>query len=127
MHVRLLLFLLLLLPQYALAQSRQCTFTWSQVTTNADGSAITDLAGYQLYMRASSSASYPQTPTKQMPLSTLTTPAQPSTTAPCATGQLWVVRAYDTTMNVSDNSNEIVVAAPPDTVPPAAPTNFRSQ
>jgi len=49
--VKLALIALIFSPLLAFAAEGPATVTWTEVTTNEDGSAITDLHGYYLYNR----------------------------------------------------------------------------
>lgn len=100
-----------------------CTFTWNAVTKNADGTPITDLKEYRLYLS--------QTPGTYAPPAAVVINA-PATQTTCLAagvttdGQYYaVVRAVDTAGNQSANSNEVGFVR--DTTSPQAPANFTIQ
>ena len=94
----------------AVSWALTCTFAWEPPITNADGTPITDLAGYRLYTSAVT-GQY-GTPAHDLPLSALATPTVPRVTVPCEERSFWVVTAYDswTPPNESARSNEVQVA-----------------
>ena len=93
------------------------TLTWNAVTTNKDGSAITDLAGYEVF-RGLGAAS----PTLLATLGIVTT--YTDTSIPAVSQNVsYEVRAFDApTGNRGDFSN--IVTKVIDTNPPAAPTGL---
>lgn len=100
------------------------TIAWDAVTTNADGTPITDLAGYRLYACngnvPSCSRSTPgvQGAGSALITSTFYTPTDQ------ATLKTWFVTAVDATGNESLESL-VVVGPPQDTKPPNRPSNVR--
>jgi hypothetical protein len=82
------------------------TLSWNGPSTNADGSALADLAGYRVY-QSTTSGSYPATPA-----ATVAAPAGGGGTATATLNNLapgtyyYVVRAYDSSGNESTISNE---------------------
>lgn len=107
-HITLFILLWLLVP--CISWALNCTLTWTAPTTNADGSPLTDLAGYNTYS-ATQSGQYGARANTQ--LLTQTTHA-----TPCTLGQFWIVRAVDTAGNESVNSNEARVT---DSIIPGTP------
>lgn len=103
------------------AVGRGCTFEWQAPTTNADGTPLTDLAKYHLYVSRTSGV-YPATPSAVV--------QAPATTVGCAnvTGltttarYFAVVTALDTTGNESERSSEIFFDF--DGTAPKAPSGF---
>lgn len=73
------------------------TLTWDSVTTNADGTTITDLSGYKVHY-GNTSGAYPQ----QVDVGNVTTYTLDLGAKPW----FFVVTAYDTSANNSGNSNE---------------------
>lgn len=88
------------------------TFTWIAPTTNADGTPLTDLAGYELGHGAVS-----QQYTNFIGTGNVTT-----YTATIAPGRFVAVRAVDTSGNKSIWSNQIQVAAVATPSPSPTPT-----
>ncbi len=77
------------------------TLTWDAPTTNADGTPLTDLAGYKIYYRTSS-GSY------GTPIDVSYENATNYTVDSLSSGTwCFVVTAYDTSLNESDYSNEV--------------------
>jgi hypothetical protein len=87
--------------------------SWSGPNTNADGTALTDLAGYRVY-RSTISGSYPATPA-----ATTTAPAGGGGAATVTLNNLapgtyfYVVRAVDFSGNESVVSNETSLTISP--------------
>ena len=117
MQAFLLAALLLLAP--VLAHSLECRLAWQPPTTNADGTALEDLAGYRLYS-SPVSGQY----TLGLPTVTLADPHALGAVVPCSEGEFWSVTAYDTATppNESVFSNEVQIA---DQRPPSAPGSLR--
>jgi len=120
----LILFLLCLaVPLRATAQTASVSLAWEAPTTNADGTPLTDLAGYRVYY-GSASGVYEQT----KDVGNVTT--FPVTGLMSATLYFFVATAYDTSNNESAFSNEVSITTPPsqppsDTLPPAAVNTMR--
>ena len=98
---------LLLAVVPAHAQQRQCTFAWDAPTTDADGNPVTavDIAGYRLY-RATTSGGHVIPGT-----AAATTNGATTVTAPCASGEFYVVTAVNTQGAESDKSNQVRIQA----------------
>jgi len=107
----LLLFVLLMFSIPASAGTSNVTLAWDAPTTNADGTKLTDLAGYKLYYGAESGVY-----TKTVDVGDITTfqvkgiPDGP---------YFFAVTAYDTMGNESGYSNEVNTFL--DTIPPGVP------
>lgn len=90
-----------LLCMIALGQA--CTLAWDAVTTNTDGSAITDLAGYRLYYKSPGSTT--------VQLLGEVGPTSVTLSLTCPKGDLWV-----TAINIpgieSEPSNIVRVRQP---------------
>lgn len=103
---------LLLLGSLGAAQAASVTCTWSAPTTNADGTPLTDLAGFHVYYGQASRAYVPP-----IDVGNVTTFMVPN----LSTGQTYyfAVTAYDWSGNESPWSNELsVTILPPDPVLP---------
>jgi hypothetical protein len=105
--------------------------SWDAPTTNADGSRLTDLAGYQVYLGQTTPAC-PGTPFQTVPSPTTTPGAGQSVShrvSGLSAGISYVVRvtAVDTSGNESACSNSSSGVAQPDfTVTPTGNTSFGS-
>lgn len=105
------------------ALAAQVSLSWTAPTANADGTPLTDLAGYSIHWGTSSGA-YTQ---KQ------TLGNQVTATISLSTGTWFIaVKAFDdkSPANVSGFSNEVSITIvapppPPDTSPPNAPQQLR--
>ncbi len=88
--------------------SGQATLSWDPPTTNADGTPLTDLAGYKIYY-GTSSGNYSQT----IDVSNVTT-YQVNNLSEGLT-YYFAATAYDTSNNESSYSNEVnkTIAVPP--------------
>ncbi len=96
-------------------------FAWDAPTTNADGSPLTDLAGYKVYTCAKNVG---QTNCNLATGTKIADVTAPATTSPIPQGQGYAfVTAVDTTGNESAPSNVIFF----DLVGPNSPTNMRTQ
>ncbi len=106
--------LLAIVPAHA--QQRQCTFAWDAPLVDVDGNPVTaaDIAGYRLY-RATTSGGHVIPGT-----AAATTNGATTVTAPCASGEFYVVTAVNTQGVESDRSNQVRVQARL-----VAPTNHR--
>ena len=95
------------------AQAGQVRLTWKAPVTNADGTPLTDLAGYNVYYWQSN---------WQSPLSVDTGSQVTYTLAGLEAGQTYhfVVTAYDLSENESTFSNEISMTIPNTALPPVA-------
>lgn len=93
-------------------EGHSVTLSWDAPTTNADGTPLTDLAGYKVYDGRSSGVY-----TTSTDVGSLTT----ATIAGYAAGTYYfTVVAYDASGNESDHSNEVVATLPLDPVPELA-------
>ena len=96
-----------------------CRISWIAPTTNADGTPLTDLAGYRVYVGTAPGVYGVATATV----------VQPATTWPCGTlsnGQKYtVVTAVDLAGNESIRSTEVPFVL--DTIAPAAPSEVTVQ
>lgn len=97
------------------------TASWTAPTTNADGTPLTDLAGYNLYRTDGART--------KLNSSLITTTSFPFSLNLLASGTLtFVCTAVDTSNNESVDSNVATyVYTLPDTMPPAAPKNLLIQ
>ncbi len=96
-------------------------FAWDAPTTNADGSPLTDLAGYKVYTCAKSVG---QTNCNLATGTKIADVTAPATTSPIPQGQGYAfVTAVDTSGNESAPSNVVFF----DLVGPNSPTNMRTQ
>ncbi|MCM0082099.1 fibronectin type III domain-containing protein [Geomonas sp. Red32] len=82
------------------AEAAQATLNWSAPTTNTNGSTLTDLAGYKVYL-GSASHSYQQ----KIDVGKVTSYAASNLTA--GSTYYFAVTAYDTAGNESSYSNEV--------------------
>lgn len=87
------------IPPSAFAGTSSVTLQWDAPTTNADGTPLTDLAGYKLYY-GPSSGNY----IKNIDVGNVTT--YKASALPDGS-YYFVVTAYDTGGNESDYSNEV--------------------
>lgn len=123
--VRCRLFLAILWLVATAKTANAYSITWDAVTTNADDTPITDLAGYRIWACNGN-----------VPTCNKTTPGVTGATNPLlgagittytpsdqTTVKTWFVTAVDTTGNESGESN--VVLGPIDTKPPKKPGNLR--
>ena len=85
-------------------KTKPLILTWDAPTTNADGTPLTDLAGYKIYY-GTSSGSYTTT-VDAGNVTTYNVPALPSGT------YYFAVTAVDTSGNESDYSNEVNTILP---------------
>jgi PKD repeat protein len=112
------------------------TVAWDQATTNSDGSAMTDLAGYKIYYDTDvTGAPYSGTGITQgsspvtVPLASLSDASNPEfvlSGLTVSTTYYVAVTAYDTSSNESGYSNEITATESPPPVandPPTAGIN----
>ncbi len=108
----------ILLPTLAQA----FTIAWDAVTTNADNTPITDLAGYHVY---ACPGAVPCTRTTPGVLGPVVIPPTVTTYTPAdqTTVKTWFVTAFDTSGNESGESNSVI--APTDLNPPKKPGNLR--
>lgn len=111
------LFITLLIMLFAVpAFSQPIVLSFDPPTTNADGSPLTDLAGYKLYVSDTSGSGYTEfCDVGQADITQLTC----DITAPEGSKAFFVLRAYDSQGNLSVNSNEVSVNFPQ--VAPAPP------
>lgn len=87
--------------QRPVTASGSATLSWTAPQTNADGSALTDLAGFRIYYGTSSGA-YPKVVTINNPAATR------YTIEPLAAGTYYlIVKAFDTSNNESAASAEV--------------------
>lgn len=113
--------LLLASPAWAVGPvvGAACRISWIAPTTNADGTPLTDLAGYRVYIGTASGVYGAATATV----------IQPATTWACGTlsnGQKYtVVTAFDLAGNESVRSLEVPFVL--DTIAPAAPSGVTAQ
>ena len=123
----LLIAALLLLPVTAWAEGpvvkqSTCVASWTAPTTNADGTALTDLAAYRLYDGAA------LTPFATVPSSTAAPAPNTTVTTSCKTWPVGqrntAVAAVDTTGNESVRSVSFPFVLQDD-VPPQAPSGLR--
>ncbi len=99
LHTGLLVGMLILISAVTVFAGN-ATLTWDPPTTNADGSPLTDLAGYKLYY-GTSSGNY----TNSIDVGNVTTYTVVNLTEGLT--YFFVVSAYDTLGNESDYSNEV--------------------
>lgn len=93
----------------------QVTISWPDVVTNTDGTALDDLAGYEVQYWLTTTSQW--NPGGIVPAS----PAYVSQLPPGASFQARV-RAVDTNGNVSTFTNSPIVTLPNDTTPPPTPS-----
>lgn len=101
--------------------SAQVTLAWTAVTTNRDGSAITDLAGYDVWRRSNPTDS----PTGQWSQVAQVDDAATSwSDSPYAPGTRWdfKIRARDNVGNLSGFSDPVTVTMAQDVTAPPAPS-----
>ena len=102
-----------------------CTFVWDAPTTNTDGSPITDLKEYRLYL-SSTAGGYDWTTPAGPPVPHPTTQLTCAAAGLVSDGQYYaVVTARDEAGNQSGPSNEIAFVR--ETLSPGAPTTFTIQ
>ena len=103
--------IVLLLSLSGVAQAATVTLTWDPPTTNADGTPLTDLAGYKVYHGTTSRTYGPPVDAGNVTSYTLTGIPEGV--------RYFTVTAYDTSGNESTYSNEVQkqVVIPP--MPPA--------
>lgn len=106
MKVSLLMFLLLI-PALSLAQT--VTLAWDAVTTNVDGTPVTDLAGYRVYMAYTSIADdAPKIDAvADVPADQMTAVADVGPLPSPGATVYFRATAYDTSGNESGYSNEV--------------------
>jgi hypothetical protein len=92
------------------------SFTWGAVTTNTDGSVITDLAGYKIHC-----GSAPGAYTTTVDVGNVTNHIDDGTLISSGGEGFCAATAYDTAGNESPYSNEVRV----DFLAPGAPANFQ--
>lgn len=119
MKIKLLIILLILLiPSFAIAGLNPKTASWTAPTTNTDGTAITNGAGFNLYCGKTSNT---YTVTINIPNWSTT-----STSLPIFSnyvGQIYCsMTAYNTAGGMSGYSNEVSYQV--DTLAPSSPGNF---
>jgi fibronectin type 3 domain-containing protein len=95
-----ILLISVLLNASILSAGDATTLSWDPPTTNADGTPLTDLAGYRIYY-GTSSGSYPH----NIDVGDTTTYMVDDLTEGLT--YYFAVTAYDTSMNESDYSNEV--------------------
>jgi hypothetical protein len=129
MMKRLILATLLLGAVCGSAKAASITLDWDAVTTNANGSALTDLGGYRVFFSTVSLLSLTTTQAMALPVAnrpTSTTNSLTINTLPDGATVYFRVTAYDTTGNQSgfgempDQIDEYMPPPPP----PTAPGNF---
>lgn len=103
----------------ALPFKNRTTLTWDAVTTNVDGSSITDLAGYKLYH---SKISGVYTDADSRDVGNVTSADIPTTFGSLKGTYCFVATAYDIAGNESNFSNEVCSNF---VVKKSAPTNLR--
>ena len=108
--ILILLVMMLLIPSFVWAAS-SVTFAW-------DANTEPDLAGYRLYQAAASGAYDYTTSVLTIPVGTNTGTIQVQDGT-----WFWVLRAYDTSDNESNDSNEVSARAL-DSVDPDAPSGL---
>src|SRR3990172_11208954 len=102
----------------ALPFKQNNTMTWDSVTTNVDGSPITDLGGYKVYWKTGTNQ-YSDINSK--PVGKVTSINIQTTIGDLKGNYCFVVTAYDIALNESDYSNEVCTtfskkASPPKTL-----------
>jgi hypothetical protein len=108
-----------------------CSMSWDAPQTNADGTNLTDLAGYRVYVAPSLTAlAALTTPTFTVPAGAGDPPAGATGTTPCKTlaNGAWVVAV--TAFDTSTPPNESARSTPfpfvlRDDVSPSVPSNVR--
>ena len=105
-----------LLLWLATAQAADVTLEWDAPTTNADGSELTDLAGYRIY-RSTTSGDYPSDPLQEITDTSNVSFSLPNHPAGIF---FYVVTAIDADGNESERSNEVSY-----NIAPGSPTNLR--
>ncbi len=108
------------------AMAATATLTWTAPTTNTDGTPLTDLAGYKVYVSATVDGTYALIGTVAAATTTYTdTVTVPNNTI---TRRYYVVTAFDGAGNESAYSNQAVKSFfGVDTIGPKAPTNLTVQ
>ena len=107
---------LILLFCTSIAIGSDVTLSWDAPTTNADGTPLTDLAGYHIYQREGSNT-YNYT----APVAT-TTQTTVTLTNLQSGNYHWVARAYNTSGAESVDSNEVALVV---VISPSPPLNLR--
>lgn len=104
-----------------LVPSAQVTLAWNSVTTNADGSAITDLGGYEVWRRA---VPLNQPATAWARIADVDAAATSWTDSPYVPGSRWEfrIRAFDQSSNYSGFSNVAAATMATDVTAPPAPS-----
>ena len=109
-----------LVPAWAqdpVPQEPTVRLSWSRPTKNANGTPLTDLAGYRVYTAATSRGYTKGVGYIDVPLAVLENPAEPSMIFPYTIGSYWAITAYDVARNESAFSNEVQMRAPVDAAP----------
>jgi hypothetical protein len=114
--------LLAVLLLSSLSHALECRFAWLPPTLSVDGTPLDDLAGYRLYTAPIAGGYTLGAPAFDVRLAQLEQPATPSLLVPCLVRSFWAVTAYDTMMNESAFSNEVLVQ---DTLAPQPPGTLR--
>lgn len=109
--------LVLLFTSFVYPATETVTFMWDAPTTNADGTALVDLAGFRIYCGASSN-NYDSTPLIDTNNTTASYDFSDGT-------YFCNVKAYDASGNESMFDGEVSFIV--DTVAPSACSNFRIQ
>jgi len=90
------------------APAQACTFAWQAPTTNTDGTPLTDLAGYHLYLLQPGAT----TPALQVVGTSVRLPADArSATLPCKVGT-YTLKALNTAGVESKASNSVPITQP---------------
>lgn len=104
-----------------LGPTNPTTLIWDAPTTNADGTPLTDLAGYHVYISQAQTGPWTQVATVAAPAAQ----SLVSTWGPLTNGQYWAtVRAYDLAGNASDMDAPVPFVSG-DVVAPSPPVNLR--
>lgn len=101
--------------------SSQVTLAWNAVTTNRDGSPITDLAGYHMWRRLNPVDS---PPSNWVQIAQADDAATTWTDSGYEPGSRWdfKIRAFDTVGNISGFSDPVTVVMAQDVTAPPAPS-----